>query len=241
MRSREARSAGCPRISIVPESGPSMFITMRRVVVLPAPFGPSRPKMPPRGTERREVLHGHVAGVGLASRPESGWRLRSRRRLPRAHRGGGDVSSRAARGRSPAEGEWRGRALPGSSCLPPRRADEAAGRRAPLRRGPRAHRSASSSSAATRRSCARRSRKASPATSSAPQAAFDDWMKRPRARGVALVDVVRRLRRARRLRPPVPPESRRARRDLKSFLESLLGHYRVLRVALHRGRRGQAC
>src|SRR5512137_246267 len=29
-----------------------MFMTMRRVVVLPAPFGPSRPKTLPRGTSR---------------------------------------------------------------------------------------------------------------------------------------------------------------------------------------------
>src|SRR3989442_895576 len=41
MRSRAAWSAGWPRISIVPESGPRTFITMRKVVVLPAPFGPS--------------------------------------------------------------------------------------------------------------------------------------------------------------------------------------------------------
>src|SRR6266446_4026979 len=52
MRSRAAWSAGWPRISIVPESGPRTFITMRRVVVLPAPFGPSRPNTLPRGTSR---------------------------------------------------------------------------------------------------------------------------------------------------------------------------------------------
>ena len=34
----------------MPASGPRMFITMRSVVVLPAPFGPSRPKMLSRGT-----------------------------------------------------------------------------------------------------------------------------------------------------------------------------------------------
>src|SRR6185503_3268652 len=52
MRSRAAWSAGLPRISIVPESGPRMSITIRSVVVLPAPFGPSRPKMLLRGTSR---------------------------------------------------------------------------------------------------------------------------------------------------------------------------------------------
>src|SRR3990172_2882040 len=50
MRSRAAWSAGWPRISIVPASGPRMFITIRSVVVLPAPFGPSRPKTLWRGT-----------------------------------------------------------------------------------------------------------------------------------------------------------------------------------------------
>src|SRR5262245_41291871 len=50
MRSREAWSAGFPRISIVPASGPRMSITIRSVVVLSAPFGPSRPKMLLRGT-----------------------------------------------------------------------------------------------------------------------------------------------------------------------------------------------
>ena len=52
MRSRVAWSAGFPRISIVPASGPKMFMTIRSVVVLPAPFGPSSPKTLPRGTSR---------------------------------------------------------------------------------------------------------------------------------------------------------------------------------------------
>src|SRR4051812_16731548 len=38
-------------MSMVPESGPSTFMIMRRVVVLPAPLGPRSPKAPPRGTE----------------------------------------------------------------------------------------------------------------------------------------------------------------------------------------------
>src|SRR5512143_1506099 len=50
MRSRAAWSAGRPRISIVPVSGARMSITIRSVVVLPAPFGPRRPKTLPRGT-----------------------------------------------------------------------------------------------------------------------------------------------------------------------------------------------
>src|SRR5438445_7534844 len=37
---------------MVPESGPRTFITMRRVVVVPAPYGPSRPNTLPRGTSR---------------------------------------------------------------------------------------------------------------------------------------------------------------------------------------------
>src|SRR5882672_1493599 len=52
MRSRVFWVAGWPRISMVPESGPSTFRIMRRVVVLPAPLGPRRPKAAPRGTER---------------------------------------------------------------------------------------------------------------------------------------------------------------------------------------------
>src|SRR5438093_498599 len=54
MRSRVARSAGRPRIWIVPESAPRMSMIMRSVVVLPAPLGPSRPKTLSRGiaTER---------------------------------------------------------------------------------------------------------------------------------------------------------------------------------------------
>ena len=33
-----------------PESGPRMFMTIRSVVVLPAPLGPSSPNTLPRGT-----------------------------------------------------------------------------------------------------------------------------------------------------------------------------------------------
>src|SRR2546428_5850990 len=56
MRSRVAWSAGRPRISIVPASAPRMSITMRSVVVFPAPVGPSRPKTLPRGIARERSL-----------------------------------------------------------------------------------------------------------------------------------------------------------------------------------------
>src|SRR5262245_7497733 len=49
MRSRAATSAGRPAISIRPSSGAKTFITIRRVVVFPAPLGPRRPNTLPRG------------------------------------------------------------------------------------------------------------------------------------------------------------------------------------------------
>src|SRR5262245_62667385 len=52
MRFCVCRSIACPRIPISPPSGAVMFMIIRRVVVLPAPFGPSRPNMAPRGTRR---------------------------------------------------------------------------------------------------------------------------------------------------------------------------------------------
>src|SRR5216110_3434217 len=56
MRSRVDWSEGLPRISIVPASAPRMSMTMRSVVVLPAPFGPSRPNTLPRGIARERSL-----------------------------------------------------------------------------------------------------------------------------------------------------------------------------------------
>src|SRR5512144_520250 len=50
MRFCVARSIGCPRIRISPESGAVMFIVIRIVVVLPAPLGPRRPNIEPFGT-----------------------------------------------------------------------------------------------------------------------------------------------------------------------------------------------
>src|SRR3984893_13080983 len=46
------RSMGCPRIRMSPESGAVMAMIMRRVVVLPAPFGPRSPNIEPFGTCR---------------------------------------------------------------------------------------------------------------------------------------------------------------------------------------------
>src|SRR5713226_3389488 len=56
MRSRVDWSAGRPRISIVPASAPRMSMTMRSVVVFPAPLGPRRPKTLPRGIARERSL-----------------------------------------------------------------------------------------------------------------------------------------------------------------------------------------
>src|ERR1700687_2560973 len=44
-----SRSMGCPRIRMAPESGAVMLMIMRRVVVLPAPFGPRSPNIEPFG------------------------------------------------------------------------------------------------------------------------------------------------------------------------------------------------
>ena len=41
---------GLPKSRISPESGAMMSMIIRMVVVLPAPFGPRRPKIEPGGT-----------------------------------------------------------------------------------------------------------------------------------------------------------------------------------------------
>ena len=51
-------------------SGAVMFMIMRMVDVLPAPFGPSRPKMLPAGTRHRDAVHRHEVAVGLADVPQ---------------------------------------------------------------------------------------------------------------------------------------------------------------------------
>src|SRR5688500_1575453 len=43
---------GCPNTEMRPSSGAMMLRTIRIVVVLPAPFGPSNPYTTPRGTRR---------------------------------------------------------------------------------------------------------------------------------------------------------------------------------------------
>src|SRR5262252_6472661 len=50
MRFCVRRSIGWPRIWMSPASGAVMFMIMRIVVVLPAPFGPRSPNIDPRGT-----------------------------------------------------------------------------------------------------------------------------------------------------------------------------------------------
>ncbi len=52
MRERASSSIRRPKTSTVPTSGPRMSSIIRMVVVFPAPFGPSRPYMDPRGTIR---------------------------------------------------------------------------------------------------------------------------------------------------------------------------------------------
>src|SRR5262245_33598567 len=55
MRFCVCRSIGCPRIRISPPSGAVMFMIIRIVVVLPAPFGPRSPNIAPRGTCRERL------------------------------------------------------------------------------------------------------------------------------------------------------------------------------------------
>ena len=100
------------------------------------------------------------------------------------------------------EGEWRGRALPGSAFLPPRRAGEAARRRAAVRGGARPDARplppAPQPGGPAREG---RGRDLQPPPAQAGRLRRLDA--RPRAGGDPLVGLVRRLRRARRLRPPV--------------------------------------
>src|SRR5262252_598379 len=55
MRFCVCRSIGWPRIWMSPASGAVMFMIMRIVVVLPAPFGPSKPNIAPLGTDRERL------------------------------------------------------------------------------------------------------------------------------------------------------------------------------------------
>ena len=47
---------GWPRMRMDPWSGMRMRMIMRNVLVLPAPFGPSRPKMAPRRIRKLKSL-----------------------------------------------------------------------------------------------------------------------------------------------------------------------------------------
>ena len=38
-------------------------VSTRKVLVFPAPFGPTRPKTSPGGTREREIVHGHEIAV----------------------------------------------------------------------------------------------------------------------------------------------------------------------------------
>src|SRR6266487_7144645 len=55
MRFCVARLMGEPRTRICPSSGAVMFMIMRIVVVLPVPFGPSRPNTIPFGTMKERL------------------------------------------------------------------------------------------------------------------------------------------------------------------------------------------
>jgi hypothetical protein len=50
----------------LPASGCSSPVSMRNSVVLPAPFGPMMPTMPPRGTVEAQVLVQQALAEGLA-------------------------------------------------------------------------------------------------------------------------------------------------------------------------------
>src|SRR4029077_7894194 len=197
MRSRVSWLAGRPRISMVPESGPSTFRIMRSVVVLPAPLGPRRPKATPRGTDRdrsctawwpEKALFTPERRIASSLTPAFSARASWGRRV--YHRAFAGI---------PREREGRGRARGRTACVPSRRADEAARRRAPLRDGAGAD-PRPLPDAPQPRSAAREGRRR-PLQPSPPQAVgLRRLDARPRAGGHALVGVFRRLRRPRRLR-----------------------------------------
>ena len=81
-RSRAAWSAGRPSRWTVPASGARMFITMRRVVVLPAPLGPSRPNTLPRGIASERSLTATWPSKALVT-PGGRWRCRRREHVRR--------------------------------------------------------------------------------------------------------------------------------------------------------------
>ena len=50
--SMESSATSCPSMSALPRSGTISVVRMRNVVVLPAPFGPSRPVTTPSAAEK---------------------------------------------------------------------------------------------------------------------------------------------------------------------------------------------
>src|SRR5258705_430884 len=125
MRSRVSWLAGRPRISMVPESGPSTFMIMRRVVVLPAPLGPRRPKAAPRGTARERSSTATCPEKALFT-PERRMASSLTPALSARASWGRRVYHRAFAGTSPRESEGRGRVRRRSAFVPFRRAGQAA-------------------------------------------------------------------------------------------------------------------
>ena len=185
-------------------------MTMRRVVVLPAPFGPSRPKALPAGDGQREVLDRHVAGVGLAHAGEADGGVGHGRHSTLPANPG---IIRGVRGSACSFGERRLVRRPAGSLVPGQPPGEAARRHPPVRARPRARDRARTSCAATRRPWARRSRRPSTATSCARGPTLDDWMGERAQGSDPLVGVVRRLRGA---RVAVRPRRRRRARSATS-------------------------
>ena len=64
-RSSKGRVSGWPKRRTEPESGTVMPIIMRMELVLPAPLGPSRPKISPSGISQGEFIDGDEFVVGL--------------------------------------------------------------------------------------------------------------------------------------------------------------------------------
>src|SRR4051812_18089601 len=234
MRSRECWVAGWPRMSIVPESGPSTFMIMRSVVVLPAPFGPRRPKEPPRGTESERSWTATCPEYALLT-PERRMASSLTPVAPERASCGRRVYHRALRGNAAREGDRRGRARPGCAYVPPRRAGEAPRRRPAVRRRPRPH-PGPLPDAAQPGGPAREGRGGHLQPPPAPAIRVRRLDEGPRPGGDALVGLLRRVRGPRRLRAPVGGIARRARPEVVPGLAArALSRVRVA-VRARRGR-----
>src|SRR5258708_7024619 len=223
MRSRLSCVAGCPRISMVPESGPRTFMIMRRVVVLPAPLGPRRPKAAPRGTARERS--------STATCPEKAL-LTPERRMASSLTP--VLSARASRGRRVYH-----RAFAGTSPGKERGVAEASTVPRSFRFGVQAKLLAvvllcvvvpvlTLGLFLLRRNQEVLREKVEDGLSShllRRQSAFDDWM-RDRAQEATRWSASFVVYEGLDAFAKEAPESRAAR-DLKSYLASLLGHYRV--------------